>query len=141
MLAHSDDDLFFMKRIADVIRIGLEISEHALLSTGMQKLMKEETFDLFIFEGLSTDALLGIAAHFNIPSIAISSLEATPLLNALIGNPRSMSFVPNSFLGYQEPMNFKQRVINFFMSAMWELITQYTHYLNYEFYEYVSKIL
>lgn len=76
--------------------------------------IKNETFDLVILGWFFNDFQIGVAEHFNAPLILSTSMKPTSLFRNYIGSPQSVSSVPSALLGYKTPMNFFQRLLNFF---------------------------
>ena len=131
----SGSNFKFLQIIPKLIKYSGESGEAALNDPKMKKLMAEETFDLVMIGFFMQNFLLGVAGHFKCPSVIISSVGAMTASNVLIGNPLSVSGVPNVFLQYKEPMKFFQRVKNFMFYIIDFCITQIMEYNSKFYYE------
>lgn len=119
------------------MRFTMDIVKQALNNPEFQKIMKNEQFDLFIMEELGqTDCLLGLGAHFNVPIIMITSIEPTPPVNSIIGNPSPYAYVPHMMTGFKAPMTFVQRMLNQLMSMVGELMLPFFYNEHYVIYKY-----
>ncbi|XP_055841743.1 UDP-glycosyltransferase UGT5-like [Episyrphus balteatus] len=79
----------------------------------MQKLMREESFDLVIQGFFLNEFLLGVAAHFKCPVVVSFMIRTGPRINSLVGNPQEIAYVPSYMSGGKQPMGFFDRVNHF----------------------------
>ncbi|XP_055374175.1 UDP-glycosyltransferase UGT5-like [Condylostylus longicornis] len=87
----------------------------ALKSTEMQKLMKEESFDLIIIGYFLNEYEIGVAAHFKCPAVIIFMGQPIYSLNNLVGNPDEITHIPHPIWGETTKyMGFFSRVANAF---------------------------
>lgn len=75
-------------------------------------LQQKERFDVVLVLIFVGDALLSLGHHFNAPVIGISPHTANKWTRDLVGAPNLASFVPHTFAGYTDRMNFWQRAYN-----------------------------
>lgn len=90
----------------------LEWSNQTLNDREMQKLMLTQSFDLVVFGWMANDFQLGVAAHFNCPSIVLGPISAIKSLRDFVGNPADLTHVSSILLGYAGEFSFFQRVKN-----------------------------
>ncbi|CAD7078266.1 unnamed protein product [Hermetia illucens] len=97
-----------MKLMAKVTNNLLNLTNLTLNSPEMQKLMKEESFDL-----------------------------GSPLqhISKLMGNPLELSYVPDLLTGLQQPMGFFDWVLNYVFSGVEFLLLQYMNYRMDQYYK------
>jgi glucuronosyltransferase len=112
MLSHGGSALQALKLIPDFFSLIFKVGNDSLNSDYMREL-KKESFDLVIVGYFMNDYLLGLADHFQCPSIVIFSTSTMSILNQMIGNPSAPEGVPH-LLDSSEKMNFKGRVKNVF---------------------------
>ncbi|XP_055914356.1 UDP-glycosyltransferase UGT5-like [Eupeodes corollae] len=79
----------------------------------MQKLMREESFDLVIQGFILNEFLLGVAAHFKCPVVMSFMIRTLPRVNNLVGNPHEIAYVPGLMSGGNQPMGFFDRLEHF----------------------------
>lgn len=79
----------------------------------IENLRKNQQFDLVIVGYAVNDFLLGIAAHFQCPSVMITPNQINFLTQAYTGNPSSISYNPSVWSGYSTQMTLRQRIVNF----------------------------
>lgn len=75
-------------------------------------------FDLMLYGYFMNDAGLAVAAHFRCPVIISFMIQTIYPLNRILGNPSEFSYVPTLFSGFQQPMSFPQRVLNFLATML-----------------------
>ncbi|XP_066998494.2 UDP-glucosyltransferase 2 [Anabrus simplex] len=92
---------------------NVEFCETVLNHPEVQKLINsDEKFDLVVTGLFGVDCWPGFAYKFKAPTIAIVSSVASPWANRRVGNPDNPSYIPNFFLSYRAPMDFRERLIN-----------------------------
>lgn len=109
------DDLTKQSIIAEMnvlYDMGENISRNALKDPSVKHLMDYEQFDLVLAETFVTEALYGLAQHFNAPIIGISSFSTISWVDALVGNTSPLSYLPHPFLPYTSKMTFAERFYN-----------------------------
>uniref|UniRef100_A0A1I8QEC1 UDP-glycosyltransferases domain-containing protein n=1 Tax=Stomoxys calcitrans TaxID=35570 RepID=A0A1I8QEC1_STOCA len=74
---------------------------------------KAGDFDLMIFGYFVNEFGLGLVNHFRCPIVISFMVRSVYALDRMVGNPLEMSYVPTLFSAIQQPMDFKQRVVNF----------------------------
>lgn len=78
-----------------------------------QQLMKSgQKFDLFVMGWFFNDFQLGLAAHFQCPSVVIASLPSIKPLRDLVANPSGVPVTPFMTRTSNEVPTFRQRVTN-----------------------------
>ncbi|XP_036672472.3 UDP-glucosyltransferase 2 [Drosophila suzukii] len=128
-----------MERFTRLIYAGTTNVDILLSDPQVRKLLTSgEKFDLLIVDLFLSDALLGLAFYYGIPTVAISPTGANSWLNNMFGNPQSSSLDPSNFLPFTERMNIKQRILNSLMSTFerltynfFQLISQQSVYTNH----------
>ncbi|XP_034488819.1 UDP-glucuronosyltransferase 2A2 [Drosophila innubila] len=85
-------------------------------------LQRKETFDLVILETVQTEALFGLAQHFNALTIGISSYGTDRHIDELMGNISPLSFNPMLLSSRTEHMSYEQRLRN-----VWEACVAWLH--------------
>ncbi|XP_055846093.1 UDP-glycosyltransferase UGT5-like [Episyrphus balteatus] len=88
----------------------------------LQKLMKEESFDLVVHGYFFNEFLLGVSAHFKCPVVMSFTIQTVPNINNLVGNPQEKSYVPTVMAGGKQPLGFWERVKNFLFVGFLEEI-------------------
>lgn len=92
----------------------------ALLQSG-------ETFDLVILETVQTEAIFGLAQHFDALTIGISSFGTDQHIDELMGNVSPLSFNPLLLSSRTEHMNFEDRLWNVVESTVGWLHKRLVH--------------
>ncbi|XP_016967244.1 UDP-glucosyltransferase 2 [Drosophila biarmipes] len=120
-----------MERFTRLIYAGTTNVDILLSDAQVRKLLTSgEKFDLLIVDLFLSDALLGLAFYFGIPTVAISPTGANSWLNNMFGNPQSSSLDPSNFLPFTERMNIKQRILNSLMSTFERLTYNFFHLIS-----------
>lgn len=102
-----------MESISGIYDLGIMITNTTLAEPSVQKLMTSgETFDVVICEVFLTEALYGLAEHFNAPLIGMGTFGATLWNTDLVGSPSPLSYVPNVFLPLIDRMSLVERIFN-----------------------------
>jgi glucuronosyltransferase len=71
-----------------------------------------EQFDVMLTESFNTDCFLGFAYRFQVPYLRLSSHQIMPWANVDMGNVDNPSYMMTVFNGYDQPMNFFNRMSN-----------------------------
>ncbi|XP_034480036.1 UDP-glucuronosyltransferase 2B20-like [Drosophila innubila] len=92
---------------------------NVLHNDGVQQLMQSgESYDLMIMEPTHTDALFGLAAHFNATLIGLATSGGDWNLNALVGYLATSSIEPIMLTGFRRGISLIDRLYN------WMLISE-----------------
>lgn len=95
MLNEKKDNSNQLKRIPKTLRMIVQRSSEIVRHEAVQSLLKSgQTFDVFILGYNLNDMMLGLAGHFRIPSVVLSTIPALKSLRDLIGNPAAVSSAP-----------------------------------------------
>ncbi|KAG5674908.1 hypothetical protein PVAND_004853 [Polypedilum vanderplanki] len=119
----------FFQLLGFFSRMFYKIGNDTLQSADVKKLMAEEQFDLVIAGYFMTEYLLGLATHFNCPSIVFFSGNLVSSLHKMVGNPLSPAGAPHGMLKSKEINTFKLRLQNFLLHGLDLLI--FRPYFNY----------
>ncbi|KAH8332258.1 hypothetical protein KR074_012023 [Drosophila pseudoananassae] len=120
-----------MERFTRMIYAGTTNVDILLSDPQVRKLLTSgERFDLLIVDLFLSDALLGLAFYYGIPTVAISPTGANSWLNNMFGNPQSSSLDPSNFLPFTEKMNTRQRIVNSLMSTFERLTYNFFHLIS-----------
>lgn len=134
----SDKRTFPLQAIYQIVTGVIEYGNRVFGLAEVQKMMKEESFDLVIASVFGGRIHSGLAAHFNCPLVYLFPTRVTVATAYTMGNPLQLATVPSMLSTMQNPMNFLDRVKSFFYSAfeaalwiVWDLIEG--HYYNSNF--------
>ncbi|XP_034482802.1 UDP-glucuronosyltransferase 1-1 [Drosophila innubila] len=120
-----------MERFTRMIYAGTTNVDLLLSDAQVQKLLTSgEKFDLLIVDLFLSEALLGFAYYYGVPTVAISPTGANSWLNNMFGNPQSSSLDPSNFLPFTERMNTRQRIANTLMSTFERLTYNFFHLIS-----------
>ncbi|KAM8708079.1 hypothetical protein ACLKA7_015106 [Drosophila subpalustris] len=120
-----------MERFTRMIYAGTTNVDLLLSDAQVQKLLTSgEKFDLLIVDLFMSEALLGLAYYYGVPTVAISPTGANSWLNNMFGNPQSSSLDPSNFLPFTERMNTRQRIVNTLMSTFERLTYNFFHLIS-----------
>lgn len=101
--------------IFDVYDFGRKQTEWALTSENYKNFLKSDAqFDVIVVEILNNDAFLGLGQHFNASVIVTSPHGAFKWNTDSVAAPIFASYVPHTYNGYTDRMNFWQRMYNSF---------------------------
>lgn len=114
---------------------GLDSGNATMLDPQMQKLLKEESFDLVIVGFFLNHYLIGLGDHFKCPTILLSTAGAITMGNLILGNPLDISAIPHPFTGYKNGMDFIQRLKNTLMYTVESFMVRYIEYQQEVFYK------
>jgi UDP:flavonoid glycosyltransferase YjiC (YdhE family) len=110
-------------------RMFYKVGNETLQSADVRKLMDEEQFDLVFTGYFMTEYLLGLATHFDCPSIVFFSGNVMSPLHKMVGNPLSPTGAPHAMLKSKEINTFALRLKNFLMHGFDLLVMR--PYFNY----------
>jgi len=85
----------------------------------------DEHFDVMITESFNTDCFLGFAHRFQVPYLRLSSHQLMPWVNVDMGNVDNPSYMMTLFNGYDQPMNFFNRMSNTLTLLTCKLVYEY----------------
>lgn len=123
-------------RSIEVFRMVKDMANDMLEMPEFKKLMAEEKFDLVVIGMFFHNFLVGVGDHFNCPTLMLSVNVAMTASNLVVGNPLSVSAVPNILSGSSRDMNFSARVKNFLMQGVEFGIEAFMYRWQKNFYEY-----
>lgn len=127
----------FLSHLADRSRLAVKHEK-------MQALLNDsnEKFDLFVLGWVANDFHLGLAGHYRVPSVVLTTLTPLKSLRDFVGNPATISTVPMMTTGQShELLGFFSRVKTFFMySAEYLLITWLTKFKHTPYYNELFPI-
>ncbi|XP_061400894.1 UDP-glycosyltransferase UGT4-like, partial [Musca vetustissima] len=124
--------------MSEMFTIGFQMCENILHNALIRDLMENESFDLILLNLLFSESLYGLAQHFNVPLVGISTIGSCAPLDSLFRNSAPLSYVPSVMLEhlFDENMSFWQRCLNV---ALCVLVTLYHNYemmpLNKKYYQ------
>lgn len=106
-----------------VTRMNRESYTHPMV----EKLRRENTFDLIVFGWFLNDFQVGLSAHFKCPAVMVVSMGAVKPVLDLVGNPLAIAYTPMAGSALVSPMNFVNRLKNFAgataMTGIFKIIT------------------
>lgn len=125
MRSYNNDPIteFAFETVPNSLGSFLNITSAAIRHPLVEKLKRDEQFDLILFGWFFNDFQLGLAAHFRCPSILLSTVPPIKILRDYVGNPSMMAITPSPFSPYVEQMSFGERVINFFLHQAEAIVT------------------
>lgn len=103
-------------------------SRLAVLHEKTQALLNNpnEKFDLFVLGWTANDFQLGIAGHFRVPSVVLSTFTPLKCKRDFVGNPATISTVPMMTTGQpHEAMGFLLRLKTFIFYSVEFLLVQW----------------
>lgn len=118
LLDSAESDEVFFLRLPQMLKNFGAIATDTFTHPAVEKLKREETFDLVVFGWFFNDYQLGIAAHFKCPSVIISTTPSMELLRNYVGNPSAVAYVTSQMIPITGQMSYKQRVFNFIATAV-----------------------
>lgn len=128
--------MYVFKTLFSFAQLQMDSIKVVFENDELQKVMREEKFDMVIFEGIMGDAFIGFGAHFKCPTVVFNSFPPTSFINDFIGNLDHISFVGNPMLSHNdEPMNFIERVLSFIMNFIVGFFWSYLRSLHLQAYE------
>lgn len=124
-------EIFFM-RVPKLIRVITKMNRETYTHPLVEKLRRENTFDLVVFGWFFNDFQVGLAAHFKCPAVLVVSMGAVKPVADLVGNPTGVAYTPAVGTSMVSPMNFVNRVLNFVGTLAMTAITNGMAYFIYE---------
>lgn len=85
---------------------------HFLSNPTVKRLQETAQFDLVIFDHIINEYNVGIAAHFQCPSVCINNHAINSPMRNLVGNPAGAAFTKSHHIDGPLKMTFSQRVLN-----------------------------
>lgn len=131
LLGNANNENYFL-RYPGLIRTFGKMSSASYMSADVQKLKREEKFDLVIYGWFFNDYHVGLAAHFKCPAVAISSLPTYNLLGDHVGNPSGAAYTPAALVPFYKPVTFAQRVFNFVAMTVQKVASELVIYFHTE---------
>lgn len=110
--ADSTTNESIFTRVPRIFKAMQKIMFDSLKHPAIEKLKREEKFDLVAFGWFVNDFQLGLAAHFQCPSIIISATVAMQPLKNFVGNPSNVAHTAFPLLLVKGDMTFMQRFQN-----------------------------
>lgn len=108
----------FPRMMRDIFKMLSDVLD----SPTIERLKREERFDLIVFGFFFNDFQLGIAAHFQCPSVIISGTPVTQTMRNIIGNPSMPAIVASPLLSASGGMTFTQRILNHIVLGIEEVM-------------------
>lgn len=140
----SKSDLDQFRRIPTLVKMSIRRSKLMLDHEIVQNMMKSnQHFDLFVLGYNMNEMMLGLAGHFRVPSVLITTLPAIRLLRDIVGNPTAVSNAPA--FGAAQDMNGRlncfKRLKMFFEYTIEFIVTKYVDKFMMEraYYEYFNE--
>ncbi|XP_055910501.1 UDP-glycosyltransferase UGT5-like [Eupeodes corollae] len=122
-------DMNVISQILLTSDLGYIIANSTLSEPSVQKLMASgEKFDAVICEVFLSEALFGLAEHFEAPLIGLGTFGATLWNTELVGSPSPLSYVPNIFLPLTTKMTLAERIWNLAVNTA-ETIAHYVYHM------------
>ncbi|XP_031777616.1 UDP-glucuronosyltransferase 2C1-like [Nasonia vitripennis] len=90
-----------------------------------EKNLKDGPYDLVIVEVFMADCYLAWGRHLNIPMVGVATRPLIDGYNDALGNPFNSAVTPGSNTGFQNPMNFWERLVNTITSKLLNMISRY----------------
>lgn len=105
-------------------------TEQALQHVNIQMLAKsDEKFDLVLTETfMANEVLLAFGHKFKAPTIALYSMGSFGIINRLMGNSLSLSFIPNYVFKFSNKMTLSEKLISSFSTTK-NLISYYQEHI------------
>ena len=134
-LMNKENAKFSFELANELFTIADKIGPIFMKSSGMQKLMQEEKFDLLILGFVPlNNFMLGLGNHFKCPTLLLNTAEVHNSLLTLIGNPLELNSFPHFLISSSTMDTFGNRVKNFLVSGFDYLTGYYINYLENEKY-------
>lgn len=118
MLSNAEENKDNFLGVLPALINSMTASASNLLNSPQLATLKNEQFDLIIFGWFLNDFQIGLASHFNVPSVIISTVPNVKLMRDYVGNPAEISSVPALHLNSKGPMTFMQRVKNVLIHSL-----------------------
>lgn len=134
-LMSKENAKFSFELANELFTIADKIGPIFMKSSGMQRLMKEEEFDLLILGFVPlNNFMLGLGDHFKCPTLLLNTAEIHNSLMTLIGNPVEINSVPHFLISSSIMNTFRNRVKNFLVSSFDYIMGFYINHLENEKY-------
>lgn len=98
----------FPRMLSDIWKMLSDVLDSPIV----ERLKRDERFDLVVFGFFFNDFQLGLAAHFQCPSVIISGTPVTQNMRNIIGNPSMPAIISSPLLSANGGMSFTQRILN-----------------------------
>lgn len=119
-----------------ILNQSVSAAHHTISHPTFQELMKSEKFDLFVSGFFFNNFQLGLAAHFQCPSVVLSSIPNVRALNELVGQPSNYELIANPISGVKKGnMNLWERVMNFVATLVEWGFNIYVNRVNERYYK------
>lgn len=135
-LKQVDGEMQFLK-FAEFLSSMLDFSNSTIAHPEVQKMMKEEKFDLVIVSMFGSTFTAGLAAHFDCPLAILTQIQAPQFVGDLVGNPMAMATVPHMFSNFNPEMTFVERLKNALFYFAENIITKIYFYYEKKYYDSV----
>lgn len=116
----------------------MRMANETLWQPTMRKFLRENranAFDLLLLGYVMNEFQMGLAAHFQCPIVVLWVVRPVAQINGFVGNPLEMEYVPTLSSHLQQPMDFLQRVKNYFTAWMEFALIVYLDYHTQQLYE------
>lgn len=119
------------------INTMVERAHESLKSDATQQLLRSgQKFDLLVLGWFFNDFQLGLAAHFQCPSVVIASLPALKPLRDFVANPSGMPLIPVMIRAPKGVPSFWQRSMNVLGSMVEFIVIEITNrFVHQRYYE------
>lgn len=117
----------------------MRMANETLWQPTMRKFLRENranAFDLLLLGYVMNEFQMGLAAHFQCPIVVLWVVRPVAQINGFVGNPLEMEYVPTLSSHLQQPMDFLQRVRNYFTAWMEFALIVYLDYRTQQLYDY-----
>ncbi|KAH8358912.1 hypothetical protein KR093_003242, partial [Drosophila rubida] len=96
----------------------VKVNLNVLVNAEVQKLMRSNiSYDLMVVEPSHTDALFGLAAHFNATLIGLATCGGDWNLDSLVGHSAASTFEPIMPVGFKRSIGVLDRFYNWMLIA------------------------
>lgn len=120
-------DRKFFYNLQDIFGKGTFVTSDIVNNPEVKEILKNEKFDLIIFETFMTEALYGLGEYFNCPMVGLSSFGANTPLDLLVGNNSPISYIPTLFLQHSFEITFWHRCLNVALSLVDKMTYDYLY--------------
>lgn len=125
LLASADKQEIFIKRMPDMVKNVVQLNAETYANPSVERLKREEKFDLVVIGWFFNDIHVGLAAHFNCPAVVVSSTPSFKPLRDYVGNSAAPAFTPAQMLTFDKQMTFIQRASNFLFAIVETLVLKW----------------
>jgi UDP:flavonoid glycosyltransferase YjiC (YdhE family) len=126
LLSANDKRMEIISFLPNAFKTLFKIGNDTLQSKIIDDLKKEK-FDLVMISYFFSEYLLGLADHFQCPSVVFFSAGPFSALHKMVGNPLSPE-ASNHFLISSEELNFFGRIKNFLVNSFDVLVLRNVAY-------------